>query len=940
MNNTMKNLLSIMTLKESASETLDHILGRFKYEVKQFESGEELDSNLYDALYDYYSLNGEMPYGTAKARTGDPMEWVADKLYRELHSQGPRMPSLGEDSVDPTPDDDDAVLVEKGNDIPSVAEVSNEAISDVLLGLGLDEGYDFFFEDGLVAIGRSTAKVIINALKNDLTITADPYISSVDGEEVRIGFGRKTARSSLPKDDVNNLMKVPDLEENANGVKKTAWSELVDDHLSNNADDWYDENGQVDPDGAYDAGGHYFADRDADKNDYNRDIMQEDNDDLCPVCSGSGEGQYDGTVCQSCHGSGVEGASTNDDDYDEDKEDDRRFYESTDEWYNAKGQVDPNGAYDAGGHYYAERDADKNEYNLDEDFGVTAGIAGGLAAGSYLGGKIGNRISAYKNRAAAETAGKAPKSTGVLNRIKNSKGYGELDFAESRSARRATPINESVSVSITATDEDALDILRKLSGMGTQESCATFAVTPGQTSPFTSVNSDDFSSVYEAKLPNVPKVNDDKTDYANGPKEKYATLDSLLDAGDDLNRPKKQHPNAAAKGDNPMESKMWGKFNRFVNEAKKLSAKEKVDADKKDKEFWAKEQKADASRAALRNNSGKKSITKEGKIDDFRDAQEAKRQADADKFKFGKDKKPAAATRQVKGSKYGGSKQKDDEELTEGYDIDCFTQGNRHNDSSAQPEFENKVTYDAIDDQAFPVSIYTLRGKPVAWYDSENHCGYRLRAKAGSVNEVSDETVRSLITKRQANNRTAQDSASVAGQTAASFARTGAAADAARDKVSNTYNAAGKRLDRNSRLQEVEDATDDSYAEYLLTIFKEAIHGDRVHCNGLLDELGSLYDEKSYMTKQERRSYALAMKAAEYADVNDHVTAMKYLNSAIELVSSAPVTEGKAEDAKDKKLVKTADQKDAAKAPAAKEKVARNDKDDGDHVRRVKGTRY
>lgn len=31
----------------------------------------------------------------------------------------------------------------------------------------------------------------------------------------------------------------------------------------------------------------------------------EDNESICPGCNGSGEGQYDGTTCSTCGGSGV-----------------------------------------------------------------------------------------------------------------------------------------------------------------------------------------------------------------------------------------------------------------------------------------------------------------------------------------------------------------------------------------------------------------------------------------------------------------------------------------------------------------------------------------------------------------------------------------------------------------------------------------------------------
>ena len=67
---------------------LDHILDRFKYEVRNFEQGGDLDNDLYDALFDYYSDTGEMPYGTAKARDGDPYEWVAQNLESHLRGGG------------------------------------------------------------------------------------------------------------------------------------------------------------------------------------------------------------------------------------------------------------------------------------------------------------------------------------------------------------------------------------------------------------------------------------------------------------------------------------------------------------------------------------------------------------------------------------------------------------------------------------------------------------------------------------------------------------------------------------------------------------------------------------------------------------------------------------------------------------------------------------
>ena len=70
-------------LRES-HDTMKHIISKFKHEVKNFVAGEDMDQDLYDALYDYYCDMGEMPYGTMKARDGDPYEWVTQRFDRDV----------------------------------------------------------------------------------------------------------------------------------------------------------------------------------------------------------------------------------------------------------------------------------------------------------------------------------------------------------------------------------------------------------------------------------------------------------------------------------------------------------------------------------------------------------------------------------------------------------------------------------------------------------------------------------------------------------------------------------------------------------------------------------------------------------------------------------------------------------------------------------------
>ena len=71
------------SVSESVTEPgLKAILDQYSEAYADYKAGGDLtDSNeFYEALFAYFSDNGEMPYGTQKARDGDPVEWITDKL--------------------------------------------------------------------------------------------------------------------------------------------------------------------------------------------------------------------------------------------------------------------------------------------------------------------------------------------------------------------------------------------------------------------------------------------------------------------------------------------------------------------------------------------------------------------------------------------------------------------------------------------------------------------------------------------------------------------------------------------------------------------------------------------------------------------------------------------------------------------------------------------
>lgn len=71
---------TVTTLMEHYS--LESIVKRFPKEIKDWRNNGDMSDDLFHALYDYYF--DEMPYGTKKARDGDPYEWVSDRLDQDL----------------------------------------------------------------------------------------------------------------------------------------------------------------------------------------------------------------------------------------------------------------------------------------------------------------------------------------------------------------------------------------------------------------------------------------------------------------------------------------------------------------------------------------------------------------------------------------------------------------------------------------------------------------------------------------------------------------------------------------------------------------------------------------------------------------------------------------------------------------------------------------
>jgi len=119
-------ILAGIPLKEVEGGSLDNILAKHREAFESVMRGDSLLHNhdeFYDELYGYFVNSGEMPYGIAKARDGDPDQWIQEYLDQEY----------GEDfSID---------------DMEHLRKSKNLELADMAsAGIGTDEDQDYYGE--------------------------------------------------------------------------------------------------------------------------------------------------------------------------------------------------------------------------------------------------------------------------------------------------------------------------------------------------------------------------------------------------------------------------------------------------------------------------------------------------------------------------------------------------------------------------------------------------------------------------------------------------------------------------------------------------------------------------------------------------------------------------------------------------------------------------
>ncbi|RZD42852.1 MAG: hypothetical protein CXT73_01960 [Methanobacteriota archaeon] len=148
--NELRKLAGI-PIKEAEGGSLDNIIAKHR---EAFESVMRGDSSLYDhdefydELYEHYVSSGEMPYGIAKARDGDPDQWIQEELDREYGDD------FATDDGEPMDGDFDSAMASAG--------------------MGTDEDYGYYgeskqpktFKEHLKAVQEGNLQSDINKLSN------------------------------------------------------------------------------------------------------------------------------------------------------------------------------------------------------------------------------------------------------------------------------------------------------------------------------------------------------------------------------------------------------------------------------------------------------------------------------------------------------------------------------------------------------------------------------------------------------------------------------------------------------------------------------------------------------------------------------------------------------------------------------------------------------
>ena len=184
-----RNLGSIGETVNEAEHGLDAILDQYADSWAKFKAGGDLDENpdFYEALFGYFANNGEMPYGTMKGRTGDPIEWLTMKMDD----------IAGNDPVAEAEDDDEATAADQ-------AAADKNIIMQIRRAADYEKPTQLELADGTRAtIDARTAKAMLaqfDKLRPDSKMMMQQALNTFKGfDELSTHFGGGIRKEAITR---------------------------------------------------------------------------------------------------------------------------------------------------------------------------------------------------------------------------------------------------------------------------------------------------------------------------------------------------------------------------------------------------------------------------------------------------------------------------------------------------------------------------------------------------------------------------------------------------------------------------------------------------------------------------------------------------------------------------------------------------------------------
>ena len=239
---------------------LKAILDQFPDAVEGFKNGEDIGyyPDFYEALFTHYSENGEMPYGTQKARDGDPINWLSDRLNDVIGDSAP----MGESEEDMKPmamsgSQSSALLrlvgsknmqkakralqlANQGKSIPANLVIGFKPIVDIVLDIlqggssyasrlqMLDKQASGSFKEGM--LGGLAGGALGGAVAGPIGALAGGYLGSKVDDEKNIKEGRHLFEGETEKAQL--IMAVKDMVDRVQGMVEDLSKMKVEDLIA------------------------------------------------------------------------------------------------------------------------------------------------------------------------------------------------------------------------------------------------------------------------------------------------------------------------------------------------------------------------------------------------------------------------------------------------------------------------------------------------------------------------------------------------------------------------------------------------------------------------------------------------------------------------------------------------------------------------------------